>query len=108
MADNSNAYSELKQRHEKEKEKRELRYHFVSFAMMVLLTILAFVTVVSESVSGNFATLFIILLACIQVAFQLYYFMHLKDKGHGSPAFFISNGIFVAVLTVATLITLIW
>lgn len=108
MTDNSNTYSELKQRHQKEKQKRELRYHFVSFAMMVLLTILAFIAVASESVSGNFATLFILILACIQVAFQLYYFMHLKDKGHSMPAGFIASGVVVAILTVASLMTLIW
>lgn len=107
MADQSNAYSELKQRHQKEKQKRELRYHLVSFASMILMTILAFLAVIAEDVPGPFVALFILGLALIQVIFQLYYFMHLKDKGHSLPSLFIFGGVIVAILTVASLMTLI-
>lgn len=108
MAENFTNASELKQRRQKEKQKRELQHYLVSFAMMVGLTILAFVAVASDSISVRFAPLFIIVLAVIQAVFQLYYFMHLKDKGHGFAIGFLASGAVVAVLTVATLMTLIW
>ncbi|HEX7066206.1 MAG TPA: cytochrome c oxidase subunit IVB [Bacillales bacterium] len=108
MASNSNQMSSIKERHKKEKQKRELQHHLVSFGMMLLLTILAFIAVWYKEASSMFVALFILLLAVIQAAFQMFYFMHLKDKGHGFPAGFIASGVVVAILTVATLMTLIW
>lgn len=103
-----NSGQTLKERHEKEKQKQELRHHLISFVMMLALTILAFAAVVFGGKSGKFVALFILLLAVIQAAFQMFYFMHLKERDHGFPAGFIASGATVAVLTVATLMTLIW
>ncbi|HET7580952.1 MAG TPA: cytochrome C oxidase subunit IV family protein [Bacillales bacterium] len=108
MANYSNDMSSMKERYEKEKQKRDLRNYLVSFAMMLALTLLAFAAVVWGGKQGAFVAIFILLLAVIQAAFQMLYFMHLKDKNHNFPMGFIASGATVAVLTVATLMTLIW
>jgi cytochrome c oxidase subunit 4 len=51
---------------------------------------------------------FILLLATVQVAFQLYYFMHMSHKGHEFPALFLYSGVFVAFLTVLAFVTIVW
>lgn len=98
----------LEKRQKKQSVTQELRPYLVSFAMMVILTILAFVAVASDSISSKFAPLLILLLAVIQAAFQMFYFMHLKDKGHRFAIGFMASGAVVAVLTVASLMSLIW
>lgn len=108
MPANSSNGASLQERQRKEKQKREMSHYLVSFGMMMALTILAFVAVGSGSISSKFAPLFIIVLAVIQAVFQLYYFMHLKDKGHSFAVGFMASGAVVAILTVATLMTLIW
>ncbi|HET7628825.1 MAG TPA: cytochrome C oxidase subunit IV family protein [Bacillales bacterium] len=107
MESNSNHMSSIKEKHERQLEKKELRNHLVSFAMMIVLTVLAFIAV-AMGASSKFVPLFILLLAVIQAAFQMFYFMHMKDKNHEFPIGFIASGVTVAVLTVATLMTLIW
>lgn len=108
MASQTNEMTSIKERHEKERQKRELRNNLILFVMMLVLTILAFAAVIWGGASAKFVALFILILAVIQAAFQMYYFMHLKEKEHGFPASFIASGVVVAVLTVATLMTLIW
>lgn len=108
MDTHSSQTPSIKERHEKERQKQELRHHLISFVMMLALTILAFAAVAYGGASGKFVALFILLLAVIQAAFQMFYFMHLKEKDHGFPAGFIASGLTVAILTVATLMTLIW
>jgi cytochrome c oxidase subunit IV len=88
--------------------KREMSQHHVSFIMMILLTLIAFVAVASDAIADSFTVLFIIILAVIQVVFQLFIFMHLGQKDHDYPTWGIYMGIFVAVLTVAALMGLIW
>lgn len=51
---------------------------------------------------------FLILLAVIQVIFQLFYFMHMSQKGHEAPSLFLYSGIFVAFITVLAFVTIIW
>lgn len=55
---------------------------------MIGLTFVAFLTIASEDVGNWFAVPFILLLAGIQVAFQLYYFMHMNQKGMKHPPCF--------------------
>ncbi|WP_257350588.1 cytochrome C oxidase subunit IV family protein [Pseudalkalibacillus decolorationis] len=90
------------------KLKQERRQHNVSFVMMILLTILSFASIMSDAISDTVAILFIIVLACVQVFFQLYIWMHLGHKGHEFPMWGIASGLFIAALTVGTLIGLIW
>jgi cytochrome c oxidase subunit IV len=101
---NSHQTSEL---HKKVKAKQEFRQHTVSFVMMIFLTILAFIAIASDAVSDRIAVLFIILLACVQVFFQLYVWMHMSHKGHEFPKWVLIAGGAVALITVITLIILI-
>lgn len=93
---------------ERNKRKRELQHYWVSFAMMILFTLLSFLTVSMKDINITFKSFFIIILALVQVIYQLYYFMHLKEKEHTFPSIFIFGGIFVAIMTVFTFMTIIW
>ncbi|WP_010282766.1 cytochrome c oxidase subunit IVB [Bacillus timonensis] len=90
------------------KSAEEMKHHVISFALMIFLTIIAFVAVGSEKFSPWFVVPFIILLAVIQVILQLYYFMHMNHKGHEAPKMFLFSGVLIAALTVLCFMTIIW
>ncbi|KAA0548064.1 cytochrome c oxidase subunit IVB [Bacillus sp. BGMRC 2118] len=92
----------------RKKNKQDMKYQVVSFALMIALTLVAFLAVGYEDFSGWFAVPFILLLAVVQVIFQLYYFMHMSHKGHEAPALFLYSGILVAGITVLAFTTIIW
>ncbi|TLS37664.1 cytochrome C oxidase subunit IV family protein [Pseudalkalibacillus caeni] len=94
--------------HHKIAHQKELKQHIVSFAMMIFLTMLSFIAVASEAISTRFAILFILVLAGIQAAFQLYIWMHLSHKGHQYPTWGIFFGIGVAATCVAAGAAMIW
>ena len=48
------------------------------------------------------------LFAAVQVGLQLYYFMHMNEKGHGMPAMFMYTGALLAFLVVLTFVTIVW
>lgn len=89
------------------KSAEEMRYQVISFTLMIFLTLVSFVAVGYEF-SGWFTVPFIILLAVIQVIFQLYYFMHMSHKGHEAPALFLYSGVIVGAITVLAFLTVIW
>ncbi|MGE8206770.1 cytochrome c oxidase subunit IVB [Heyndrickxia sp. NPDC080065] len=89
------------------KSAEEMKYQVVSFALMILLTLIAFGAVYADF-SKWFTIPFILLLAVVQVIFQLYYFMHMSHKGHEAPQLFMYSGAFVAFLTLLTFFTIIW
>jgi len=89
--------------YQKQDNKDELKKHFVSFGLMILFTVVAFAIVVADVMDKTYAILFLIVLAIVQVAFQFYYFMHLKDKGHAPAAVIIYGGIWAAALALAGL-----
>ncbi len=64
----------------KKKNAEDMRYQVISFGLMIGLTLVAFLTVASDA-GVWFTVPFILLLAVIQVAFQLYYFMHMSQRG---------------------------
>jgi len=92
----------------RKKNKEEMKYQVISFALMIFLTIVAFIAVGYEGIGEWFKVPFIVLLACVQVVFQLYYFMHMSHKGHEAPQLFIYSGVFVAFLTVLAFSTIVW
>ena len=109
MANNQNsANPRVDLAYRRKKNKEEMKHQVVTFAMMIFFTIVAFIAVGYEGVGEWFKVPFIILLAVIQVIFQLYYFMHMSHKGHEAPKFFLFSGVFVAVLTVLALVTISW
>lgn len=102
-------YSKLELQFRKKRNKEEMQYQFLTFAIMIFLTFISFTAVLfQDKVSPIFIVPFIFLLAIVQVVFQLYYFMHMKHKGHGIPSLFIYGGIIVGVITIFAFLTIIW
>lgn len=85
----------------------EMRHQVISFALMIFFTIVAFVAV-GSGMSGWFTIPFILLLAAVQVVFQLYYFMHMSHKGHEAPALFLYSGLLVGLITILAFLTIVW
>jgi cytochrome c oxidase subunit IV len=91
----------------RKKNAEDMRMQVVSFALMIFLTLVAFVSV-AGGFSKWFIVPFILLLAVVQLIFQLYYFMHMSHKGHEAPALFLYSGALVAFITVLTFMTIVW
>ncbi|MBP2077885.1 cytochrome c oxidase subunit IVB [Oceanobacillus polygoni] len=92
---------------QKEKNKDEMRKQIITFALMIFFTMIAFFAV-GMGISSMFVIPLILILAIVQVGFQFYYFMHMKDKGHEFPALLIFGGIWVTFLVGVTFVTIIW
>lgn len=92
----------------KKKSAKEMQFQVITFTLMIFLTIIAFIAVGAGDFSAKFVIPFILLLAVIQVAFQLYYFMHASQKDHALPMFFMYSAILVAFVTVLAFVTIIW
>ena len=93
---------------QKRKNKDEMKAQLIIFVLMIGLTLIAFGIVVGDLFPEIFAIPAVLLLAIVQVIFQLYYFMHLKNSGHEMPAVIIYGGIWAAILTITAFTTLIW
>ncbi|UTR15217.1 cytochrome C oxidase subunit IV family protein [Salipaludibacillus sp. LMS25] len=89
------------------KLKRESRTQLVAFVLMIFMTSLAFVSIGSDAIPNGFAIPFILMLAGIQVVLQLYFFMHMNEKGTAWINIMIWSGMFVAALTVGALMFLL-
>jgi len=85
----------------------EMKHQVITFIMMIFFTIIAFVAVKLDF-SVWFIKPIILLLAVVQVIFQLYYFMHMKHRGHEMVALFLYSGLTVGLLTVLTFLTIVW
>jgi cytochrome c oxidase subunit IV len=90
------------------KNAEEMKHQLISFVLMILLTLISFAAVGYDKFSHWFSIPFILLLAVVQVAFQLYYFMHMSHKGHEMPAVFLYGGVFAAFLTIWGLSAIVW
>ncbi|MBY0144614.1 cytochrome c oxidase subunit IVB [Neobacillus niacini] len=92
----------------RKKSAEEMKQQVVSFALMIFLTLIAFAAVAMKGASAWFVVPFILLLAAVQVVFQLYYFMHMKHKGHEAPSMFLYSGLLVGLITILAFTTIIW
>jgi cytochrome c oxidase subunit 4 len=92
----------------RKKNAEDMKHQVISFALMIFLTLIAFFAVGYDKFSPWFSVPFIVLLAAVQVVFQLYYFMHMSHKGHELPALFLYGGVFVAFLTIWAFMTVVW
>ncbi|WP_442599365.1 cytochrome c oxidase subunit IVB [Neobacillus sp. D3-1R] len=92
----------------RKKSKEEMRHQVTSFSMMIFLTLIAFFAVGFQDYSAWFIVPFILLLAVIQVIFQLFYFMHMSHKGHEAPSLFLFSGVLVGFVTILAFSTIIW
>lgn len=93
---------------ERQKNKEEMKKQVVSFALMIFLTLIAFGVVAFGDVPKIYAIPILIIMAVIQVVFQFYFFMHLKDKDHEMPMVFMYGGAWAALLTLAALGLITW
>lgn len=105
QSNSTNPRLNLKYRRQKNAE--EMKHQVITFIMMILFTIIAFIAVWLD-VSQWFIKPIILLLAVVQVIFQLYYFMHMQHKGHGLVALFLYSGLVVGLLTVLVFLTIVW
>ncbi|MFX3624320.1 MAG: cytochrome c oxidase subunit IVB [Ectobacillus sp.] len=93
----------------KKKNAEEMKHQVITFGLMIFLTVLAFLAIAyPKTFTPIFAVPFIILLAAVQVIFQLYYFMHMSHKGHEAPALFLYSGLVVGLVTVLAFMTIVW
>ncbi|MDP4161638.1 MAG: cytochrome c oxidase subunit IVB [Bacillota bacterium] len=92
----------------RKKNAEDMRYQIVSFSLMMFLTLIAFAAVAIKGFEATFIKPFIILLAAVQVIFQLYYFMHMNHKGHEAPKLFLYGGVTVGFTIILTFTTIIW
>lgn len=92
----------------RKKSAEEMRYHIISFSLMIFLTFIAFAAVGFKGVTSTFTPPFILLLAVVQVIFQLFYFMHMNKKGHEAPTLFIFSGALVGFTVLLAFSTIIW
>lgn len=92
----------------RQKSKEEMQRQLISFGLMIVLTLIAFVIVITDTLNKGFIVPIIFVMAIVQAGFQFYYFMHLKDKGHAMPATLIYGGVWCAFLTLAGLVVISW
>lgn len=95
-------------KYRRKKNAEDMRYQVISFSLMIFLTLIAFAAVGYGDFSTWFVVPVIVLLAVVQVVFQLYYFMHMSHKGHELPAFFLYSGLLVGLVTVLAFVTIVW
>jgi len=93
---------------DKKQSKDEMKKQVISFALMIALTLVAFAIVATGNVPKIYAIPLLLVMALIQVGFQFYYFMHLKEKGHEMPTVLIYGGMFAAMLVLLGLGIISW
>ena len=93
--------------------RRAMRSQVIMFSLMIFLTLTSFTIVMASNAevigfSKYYVIPVILLFAAVQVGLQLYYFMHMQEKGHGIAAMFMFSGALVAFLIVLTFVTIVW
>lgn len=107
MTDNMNTNTDHSEAFRRQKSKEEMQRQLISFALMIVLTLIAFAIVMAE-VPRIYVLPVLFVMAIVQAGFQFYYFMHMKDKGHAMPATLIYGGVWAAFLTLAGLMVISW
>ncbi|HLQ95394.1 MAG TPA: cytochrome c oxidase subunit IVB [Pseudogracilibacillus sp.] len=92
----------------KQKSKEEMQRQLISFGLMIVFTLIAFAIVITDSIDSMYVVPILFIMAFVQAAFQFYYFMHLKDKGHAMPALLMYGGVWCAFLTLCALMVITW
>ena len=93
--------------------KSAMRNQVMMFSLMIFLTLISFTMVTAyQHGVGGFSQFFVIptlmLFAAVQVGLQLFYFMHMADKGHGIPQMFMFTGVLLGFLIPLTFVTIVW
>lgn len=104
---NTHVKNQTEYEYSRRRSANEMRGQVTTFAIMIFLTLIAF-TAVYADFSAYLVVPIILLLAAVQVVLQLYYFMHMSQKGHGTTTLFLYTGVIVAFITVLTFLTIVW
>ncbi|RJX38622.1 cytochrome C oxidase subunit IV [Paenibacillus pinisoli] len=91
MASNQPATEQNTKRHKVEGPKK----HIVAFIFSILLTFIAFATVISGEINKDFIYIILLGTAVLQVFVQMAFWMHMKDRGHKYALIGILSGVFV-------------
>src|SRR5690625_2237123 len=79
----------------RQKSKEEMQKQVISFALMIVFTLIAFAMVATESISRMYIMPILFIMAIVQAGFQFYYFMHvniwLSIGGHFNTSWFNGN-----------------
>lgn len=94
----------MAKQHQSAKHKSQATKHVIAFVVMVILTIAAFYLVATNIITLQLLVPILLVLATIQVLLQLYFFMHLDQKGSGFPILFMVAGIVIAVVSAVGII----
>jgi cytochrome c oxidase subunit IV len=95
-------------KYRRKKHAEDMKRQVITFVLMIFLTVIAFFAVGYDGYSKWFVKPFILLLAIIQVIFQLYYFMHMSQKGHGTIATFLYTGLLIGLSAVVAFVLIVW
>ncbi|MET3547518.1 MULTISPECIES: cytochrome C oxidase subunit IV family protein [Paenibacillus] len=82
--------------------------HVIVFIFSIILTAIAFASVMAGGVNVAFTVILLVVMAVLQALVQLGYWMHLKDKGHLMPIIFMCGGGFVAFTAIVTALYWVW
>lgn len=107
----SNSETNLQQTvvsHEPVRHRESAKNHLIAFILSIVLTILAFITVATDTISASFTVPFILGLAVIQAFFQLWVWMHLNQKGHLFAIVGIVSGSLIAFMSIVALVMWMW
>lgn len=108
MADvNTEPVSKKKLAYIRRERTKEMRYQLVSFGLMIFMTFIAF-GLASMDFAAEYVMPIVMLFAFMQVILQFYYFMHVKDKGHGFVKLFMIVGFYFAIAFCVTFIYIVW
>lgn len=93
--------------------RKSMRGQVMMFSLMIFMTIMSFSMVMAYQADvAGFSKFLIIptllLFAAVQVGLQLYYFMHMSEKGHGVPQMFMYTGVILSFAVVLTFVTIVW
>lgn len=91
----------------KQQRRKDMRGQLTTFAIMIFFTLIAFTTVAADFSKYLIAPV-ILLLAVVQVILQLFYFMHMSEKNHNVPMYFLFVGAFFGFIFILTFLTIIW
>ncbi|MBM7578373.1 cytochrome c oxidase subunit IVB [Jeotgalibacillus terrae] len=105
--ESTSANPKVNYEYRRRKARDEMRGQVTSFAMMIFMTFIAFIIVIADF-DKFYAFPVLLVLAAAQVVLQLYYFMHMSHKGHGTAALFLYSGALIAFVTILTFLTIVW
>ncbi|MHA6251410.1 cytochrome c oxidase subunit IVB [Oceanobacillus sp. CAU 1775] len=92
----------------KQANKDEMKKMIISFGLMIAFTVIAFALVGAGQLDGMFAIPLLLIMAVVQVGYQFFYFMHLKDKGHQEIAAVVYGAVWVTFLVMLALGVITW